>query len=565
MENRKYKKGLVLGIFILFVISAIVPNINGSTGKTSIHTTKQIPTNFLLNNGYLDSFWKFDTGSGSTAYDSSGHHYDGIINGASWTAGKINSALNFDGVNDYVNLDSHAKKLGFNKTDDIIFSCYFKSSSTESGMIYCLAGYEHVPEARIELLANGTIAFKVWTNVCGILLFSENTFNDDSWHFLEIYFNGITANPTTEIYIDGDLEGSLTCWLCDIENDDFSRAKIGRRGYEDEGYFNGKIDELKVIKYPGGNEQGIPIIDGPESGEPDVEYDFTFVTNDPEDDEIYLHIMWGDGTETKWLGPYDSGEEVVVSHEYNEEGEFEIKAESKDYWDDSYEGKHTIKIGNQPPGRPTITGPQFGDPGVSYEYTLIANDPEGHYVFYYVDWGDGTHDDWFGPYPSGQEVKADHAWNTEGEYEITAKAKDERGNEGKWSYVYPIRIGDEPPSAPDIVGPSGGTAGRPHTYTFTSTDPEDDQVSYHIKWGDGTETDWTPFRPSGDSFSVSHTWDKKGTYNIEAKAKDTYGAESNVAILTVTMPRAKTLNTPFLDFLRNHPNLFPIIRQLLGL
>jgi len=47
------------------------------------------------------SHWKFDEGSGTTAYDSVGNNH-GIIHGATWTTGKINGALSFDGVDDYV-------------------------------------------------------------------------------------------------------------------------------------------------------------------------------------------------------------------------------------------------------------------------------------------------------------------------------------------------------------------------------------------------------------------------------------------------------------------------------
>lgn len=51
----------------------------------------------------LISYWKFDEGSGSTAYDSAGDN-DGAISGAQWTEGQVRGALEFDGVNDYVNI-----------------------------------------------------------------------------------------------------------------------------------------------------------------------------------------------------------------------------------------------------------------------------------------------------------------------------------------------------------------------------------------------------------------------------------------------------------------------------
>jgi hypothetical protein len=48
----------------------------------------------------LVSLWKFDEGSGGTAYDSASDN-DGTIYGASWTTGQIGGALDFDGSNDY--------------------------------------------------------------------------------------------------------------------------------------------------------------------------------------------------------------------------------------------------------------------------------------------------------------------------------------------------------------------------------------------------------------------------------------------------------------------------------
>ena len=46
--------------------------------------------------------WHFDEGSGSVLKDSSGNGNDGVIHGATWTEGNFGSALEFDGVDDYV-------------------------------------------------------------------------------------------------------------------------------------------------------------------------------------------------------------------------------------------------------------------------------------------------------------------------------------------------------------------------------------------------------------------------------------------------------------------------------
>ena len=124
---------------------------------------------------------------------------------------------------------------------------------------------------------------------------------------------------------------------------------------------------------------------------------------------------------------------------------------------------------------------------------------------------------------------------------------------------------NNPPSDPDIDGPDSGDAGTEYDYDFTSIDPDGDDVSYYIKWGDGHITPWTDFQASNTPYSESHAWNSQGTFTIEAKAKDSNGAESGWSTLVVTMPRNRAINTPFLRFLQQFPNAFPILRQLLGL
>jgi len=100
---------------------------------------------------------------------------------------------------------------------------------------------------------------------------------------------------------------------------------------------------------------------------------------------------------------------------------------------------------------------------------------------------------------------------------------------------------NQSPSPPDVVGETNGKPGTLYPYTFTSIDPDGDQISYYIDWGDGNITDWTDFQLSGEPYTESHTWTTKGTYIIRAKAKDTDGYESEWGELTVTIPRNKAM------------------------
>src|SRR5690349_16688012 len=50
-------------------------------------------------------YWKLDDGTGTVAADSSGQGNNGtLVNGPTWTAGKVGGALQFDGVNDVVDV-----------------------------------------------------------------------------------------------------------------------------------------------------------------------------------------------------------------------------------------------------------------------------------------------------------------------------------------------------------------------------------------------------------------------------------------------------------------------------
>jgi len=73
-----------------------------------------------------------------------------------------------------------------------------------------------------------------------------------------------------------------------------------------------------------------PTITGETNGEAGVEYEYTFVSTDDNNDDVYYYIDWDDGTNTSWIGPYPSGEEITLNHTWSEQGTYEIKAKAKD-------------------------------------------------------------------------------------------------------------------------------------------------------------------------------------------------------------------------------------------
>lgn len=74
-----------------------------------------------------------------------------------------------------------------------------------------------------------------------------------------------------------------------------------------------------------------PVIDGPTEGEAGVSYDYTFVATDPDENDVYYWIVWGDGCPAvEWIGPFASDEVITVNHTFAEQGTYTISAKAKD-------------------------------------------------------------------------------------------------------------------------------------------------------------------------------------------------------------------------------------------
>ena len=73
-----------------------------------------------VSNG-LVAHYTFDGSSSNVLADSSGNGYDGTIHGATSVAGKVDGAYDFDGVNDYVDVDPLVAALASNTTGTVAF------------------------------------------------------------------------------------------------------------------------------------------------------------------------------------------------------------------------------------------------------------------------------------------------------------------------------------------------------------------------------------------------------------------------------------------------------------
>ncbi|MCU0850102.1 MAG: aryl-sulfate sulfotransferase [Candidatus Thermoplasmatota archaeon] len=72
---------------------------------------------------------------------------------------------------------------------------------------------------------------------------------------------------------------------------------------------------------------------GPLVGDAGETYLFSTQTSDPDGDLVYYFIDWGDASEGSWVGPFDSGVPITLSHQWQQRGVYSVKVQAKDIYD----------------------------------------------------------------------------------------------------------------------------------------------------------------------------------------------------------------------------------------
>ncbi len=185
--------------------------------------------------GNLTGHWALDETAGTTATDSSASGNDGTVNGTDFTAGSIagisNTALNFDGGDDFVdtNYNTDFASGGFS------ISAWAKTSS--NGISRILSKYSAGGNQKWLLFNAGQIEFGITGSTGGIT--TAGTYNDDQWHL----FTATTDATNMYLYIDGILDSVST-----HDNTFTSNAINWHIGQRNDGaeYFNGQIDDVRI-------------------------------------------------------------------------------------------------------------------------------------------------------------------------------------------------------------------------------------------------------------------------------------------------------------------------------
>ena len=147
-------------------------------------------------------------------------------------------------------------------------------------------------------------------------------------------FNGEAYNGDYKVVLKGSQIGGGThtywFWYEDIHDD----VRFPNPGEED----------AVTINYA----PNAPTLRGPTNGQPNTEYIFSAVSDDPEGDEIKYKFDWGDGKDTGWIPETQwkpSGSSIDAQHSWSK-GTYTIKAKAMDREGDEspWSNEITIKV-----------------------------------------------------------------------------------------------------------------------------------------------------------------------------------------------------------------------------
>jgi hypothetical protein len=165
-------------------------------------------------------YWKFDENTGTSAADLSGNGYTGTLtNGPTWTTGKYGKALNYNGVNQYVNMGN---VLAYKQYQLMVGSPESTGNVTDSKKI-----------AVVFYAGDAFSNSQCYRTVNDVI--------DGNWHFVLATRRGATV----QIYVDGVIAALTTVVAGPVAN--VSNPADFNVGFNNSAsYFDGKIDEARV-------------------------------------------------------------------------------------------------------------------------------------------------------------------------------------------------------------------------------------------------------------------------------------------------------------------------------
>ncbi len=191
----------------------------------------------------LRAWWKFDETSGTVADDATGRPQDGVVTGATWTAGITGNALSLNGVDNGVLMTSAPSITG---SGDFTVSAWVKLAPGSSGGTIIQQREPGVGgnlgQYALNANSNGTVSFSVYgTSGDQFNLTTTGTINDGAWHLVAGTRQGVTGT----ILVDGfsAASGSSSSTLMPLAT---HAVSVGYDHRDNNKRFNGLIDDVRI-------------------------------------------------------------------------------------------------------------------------------------------------------------------------------------------------------------------------------------------------------------------------------------------------------------------------------
>jgi hypothetical protein len=226
-------------ITVVFAAGLRFTPVNCAYAADDVSTAKSLGETVPNRDEGLVGYWNFDEGKGDATKDSSKYGNDGKITGTQWAKGVLGSALQFNGVSDYVNMRS-PRSGSHDKAVSV--EAWIQSTGNNGNANLVFAG----PECH---------GFGIWIQsgrVFGGLWNSEGTqFNaissssptPEQWCHVAMTCD-MDIGKVVRLYINGKLDSTSAATGTAIRSG-YATIDIGGR-MPNQWYFNGLIDEVKI-------------------------------------------------------------------------------------------------------------------------------------------------------------------------------------------------------------------------------------------------------------------------------------------------------------------------------
>ncbi len=189
----------------------------------------------------LVSNWKFNEANGTIAYDSVGNNH-GNVYGATWTAGKINGALSFDGQKDYVSVPHDAS---LNIKGDITIAAWVnirRGSSYQAIVSKCVGAGPTNNPFDFYITDPVSLLTLVRADAAGHeRVYSNKRLSLNQWYHVLVR----VEDKVPDFYVDGIITGKWAdTTFTKTPTGNTKPVLIGRR--DDGLYFDGIIDEVLI-------------------------------------------------------------------------------------------------------------------------------------------------------------------------------------------------------------------------------------------------------------------------------------------------------------------------------